>query len=220
MPESRFEYEERYKEVDPLETQRKLKVATFMLRHVETQIDHWFIPNHIMSPDEQGHWFDYERGYALRIREETGGAAPRAIITSKQLLQPADHSAMTNNEEALTAGGMLQVLLPMEDEFAHAISALKRKEDRQVLSFVEAKQLIESSGRKEYIVLEKTRSAYQSEMIPDIEVDMDTIPALQQTTLGFWASVEIEYTGTGSLEEARTKVRDFSSELGYDKKTS
>jgi hypothetical protein len=215
MSETKFEYEERYKETNPLKTQRKLAVAKFALSHIETQIDHWFIPKDIMSPNEQGQWFDYDQGYALRIREETSGAKPRVIITSKRLLRPADHSAMTNNEEVLTAGGMLRILTPMESEFISAIATLRRMGDEAEMSYGEAKRLIEDSGRKEYITLEKTRSVYRSDAITDIEVDMDTIPALQATALGFWASVEIEYTGAGTLDEAREKVRALSHELGY-----
>lgn len=218
MSESLFEYEERYKDINPLETQRKLTAAAFALSHMETLVDHWFIPKGIMTPEEQGLWFDYELGCALRIREETSGAAPRTIITSKQLLKVADHSAMTNNERILTVGGMLQVLSSMKDEFAVAIDLLSRKDSEQEVSYTEAKHLIENADRKEYITLEKTRGVYRSDSLTDIEVDIDTISALRSTKLGFWASVEIEYIGDGSLEEARERVRSVSRELGYDEK--
>lgn len=218
MPETTFEYEERYKETDPIGTRRKLELAKFVLSYVQTQIDHWFIPGNIMSPDEQAQWFDYERGYALRIREETNDENQKAIITSKQLLNPADHSAMTNNEASLTVAGMARVLSVIGDEFTPVIHVLDEMEGEKELTFGEAKQLIESVGRKEYITLEKTRSVYRSDEVADIEVDMDIIPALQSTALGFWASVEIEYTGQEPLEEARVKVRKISHELGYNER--
>lgn len=219
MVENRFEYEERYKEADSRAIQNRLGLAKFALGETLTQTDHWFIPNSIKSPYEQGLWFDYELGYALRIREETGDKQKSTlIITSKRLLREADHGAMTNNEAALTARGMAEVLRPIGAEFTPIVERLIVENSDKKLTFIEAKKLIESVGRKEYITIRKIRQVYRNDEIKNIEIDVDEIPALKSTDLGFSASVEIEYIGGGSLDEARAAVEVISRELGYDKK--
>lgn len=212
---SYFEYEERYAVYDPASTRRSLEAFGFSLHGSETQSDHWFIPNDIMSPTEQAQWFDYGNGYALRLREQFNGNKQQVFITSKQLLRPADHSAMTNNEAELTVAGMRRVLLPMGREFDGVIQKLIPYSDDQSLSLDEAKTLIENAGRKDYIVINKLRSTFHHTELPEILADLDIIPALKDTDLGFSASIELEYKGPGSPDEAKAAVRAVSSRLGY-----
>lgn len=170
-----------------------------------------------MTPDDQAHWFDYEAGYALRIRETETPQGRSTLITAKQLLRPADHSAMTNLEKPLTAAGAALVLSAIGDEFADVVAQLQSRAE-QKLSFAEAKKLIESAGRKEYITLEKQRSSFQNPGVANIVIDLDVVPALQHTSLGFYASIEIEHKGSAPLDEARAIVRSVSAGLGYDHK--
>jgi len=218
MPTTPFEYEERYKIIDIAATHHLLSMAGFVLSSTESQVDHWFIPNNIMSPDEQFHWFDYERGYAVRIREETTDQGTRDIITAKQLHVPGDHSTMTNHESIVTVDGVRQVLAPVGDEFAVLLESLSLRDGDELLSFSEMKLLFEKSGRKEYITLDKERATFRSPSLKQVVVDLDSIPALKETTLGYHAAIEVEYTGDGSPEDARKMVRDVSQALGYDEK--
>ena len=193
MSDEQFEYDE---------TQRVLEASGFALVGSERQIDHWYIPKAIMSPEEQGDWFDNQHGYALRIREETTPERQQTFITSKQLLKQGDHSAMTNNEALLTADGMTKVLQAIGGEFTEVVAKLKQRND-QTITFDEAKQLIEGAGRKEYITLDKQRKTFRNPKLADVVIDLDVIPDLEQTTLGFWASIEIEYTGSENLDDAQ-----------------
>lgn len=215
MTNDAFEYEERYKVTDPAATLQALGSAGFVLSGTKTQTDHWFIPNRIMTPDQQSHWFDYEAGYALRIREEVTDIGQVAVITAKQLLKPGDHNAMTNNELGLSTAGAITVLQAIGDEFASVVEQLNKRSGDS-LSFAEIKQLIESAGRKEYITLAKERSTFRNPTIADVVIDLDTIPALQGTPLGFWASIEIEYEGAESVDQAKQVIRAVSSQLGYN----
>lgn len=52
----------------------------------------------------------------------------------------------------------------------------------------------------------------------DIVIDLDTIPALEETTLGYSTALEIEYVGDASAQHARNIVRGISRSLGYDEK--
>lgn len=214
-----FEYEERYAVSDPASTRRALEDFGFTLQGSETQTDHWFIPNYIMSPKEQAQWFDYDNGYALRLREQTSGYHPQVFITSKQLLRPADHSGMINNEVELTAEGMRRALLPIGSEFDEVIQKLTAYGKEYPLSLDEAKNLIENAGRKDYLVIHKQRMTFHHIKLPEIIADLDNIPALEDTDLGFSACIELEYKGSGSPEEAKTAVRGVSSQLGYKQKS-
>ena len=215
MPTIPFEYEERYKVTDIERTRQSLAAAGFAETSEESQIDHWFIPKGIMSPEEQSRWFDYEKGYALRIREETTAKGMRNVITAKQLLNPGDHSTMTNHESVLTIAGVRKVLAAIGEEFTDLLGNLRQRSDDEVLSFQAVKHLIEQSGRKEYITLDKKRTTFRNPSVQDIVVDLDIIPALQETTLGYSAAIEIEYTGDASAEQARATVREVSRDLGY-----
>jgi len=210
-----FEYEERYAVSDPASTRLALEDFGFTLKGNETQTDHWFIPNYIMSPTEQAQWFDYDKGYALRLREQSSGDHLRVFITSKQLLRPADHSVMINNEADLTAEGMRRTLVPIGSEFDEVIQKLTAYSNEYPLSLDEAKNLIENAGRKDYIVIHKQRSTFLHAELPEIVADLDNIPALEDTDLGFSACIELEYKGPGSPDEAKKAVRGISSQLGY-----
>lgn len=192
-----------------------LAAAGFRLIGTESQIDHWFIPNDIMSPDEQSQWFDHEAGYALRIRQEITQQGSRDIITAKQLLIPGDHSSMTNHESTLTVAGARTVLGAIGGEFNSVIDTLRDRRNDEVLSFGEIKNLIEGVGRKEYITLDKERATFRNPSVDEITVDLDAIPALKETDLGYYAALEIEYTGDQALDEARRVVRSVSKSLGY-----
>jgi adenylate cyclase class IV len=213
-----FEYEERYKVVDPKATRQLLTAAGFALMGTESQVDHWFIPKDIMSPDEQYNWFDYKKGSAVRIREQTTQDGTRDIITVKQLVTPGDHSTMTNHEEILTVAGVRKVLSLVGEEFNSLLSDLHQRDGDEVLAFLEVKRLIEQSGRKEYITLNKERATFRNPSVQDVVIDLDVIPALKETALGFSAAIEIEYTGDASTEEARKTVRNVGRDLDYDQK--
>lgn len=213
-----FEYEERYRVIDPEATRRLLAAAGFTLISTESQIDHWFIPKDIMSPDEQYRWFDYGKGSALRIREQTTQHSKRDIITVKQLITPGDHSMMTNHEDMLTVAGVRKAL-SFVGEFSNLLdNHLSQRNDDEVLTYLEVKRFIEQSGRKEYITLDKERETFRSPAVQDVVIDIDVIPALEKTALGFSAAIEIEYIGDASAEEARKIVRDVGRDLGYDEK--
>lgn len=209
-----FEYEERYKVTDPDAVQAQLEAAGYAHTGTETQTDHWFIPRRIMSPEQQAHWFDHEHGYAVRIREQTTPGGSKAVITTKQLLREADHSAMTNNERPLSRSGMIEALSPIGDEFRATVAELGQRTDDMV-TITEAQQLILRAGRKEYLVFEKQRRTFHNPAMPNVVVDIDTIPALQTTSLGFWSSIEFEYSGAGTPEEAKRHIGSICRQLGY-----
>lgn len=213
---AQFEYEERYKVTNPEETHQLLLSHGYELKGTESQIDHWFIPRHIMSPEEQFQWFDYENGRALRIREQLEQEGAKNTITAKQLIAPADHSSMTNHEAGLTVAGIHSVLTSFAEEFRRGIDSLQGRDDNEVVSYADAKRLIEQHDRKEYITLHKERSTYRHPSIRDVVIDVDVIPALDDTALGHYAAIEIEYTGDESLESAREVIRNVSRDLGYD----
>ena len=212
---NQFEYEERYKVSDLISTQLNLEVNGFELSGHKVQTDHWFIPKYIMSAAEQAQWFDYDRGYALRLREETVGDLRKVIITSKQILYSADHSAMTNNEAELSTQGLQRVLAPLGSEFDELIQTVAANSSGHSLTLAEAKHLIENAGRKDYIVINKLRATYHNTGLPDITADIDSVPDLANTSLGFSAAIELEYNGSGSLDEAKAAVRSLSTRLGY-----
>ena len=211
-----FEYEERYKVSDVSSIQTILEANGFAKTSEETQSDHWFIPKEIMSPAEQAQWFDYDGGFALRIREQVKDNRRRTIITSKRLLQAADHSAMANYEAELTFQGMQEVLAPMGQEFDQIVNELATYQNDGRLSLDEGKSLIEKAGRKDYIVIDKQRSTYSNAAQPEVTADLDYVPALVDTDIGFAAAIELEYIGTGTIEEAKTAVRAISSKLGFE----
>lgn len=213
---NKFEYEERYKVIDVASIQKLLEVNGFRMTSEEIQSDHWFIPKEIMTPDEQAQWFDFDRGFALRIREQVKDNKRRTIITSKQLLHPADHSAMANYEAELTPRGMQEVLAPMGQEFNRIIQEVATYRNDEYLSLHEAKILIEKAGRKDYIVIDKQRSTYLNAAQPEVIADLDYVPALNGTDLGFAAAIELEYVGPGTIEEAKSAVRAVSSRLGFE----
>lgn len=215
MTDIPFELEERYKVMDPEATQRQLIAAGFMLTHTESQIDHWFIPKSIMSPQEQYHWFDYEAGYAIRVREKTTAQDSRTIITAKQLVIPGDHSTMTNHEDELTVAGTRKVLSAVGEEFKPILDDLSERRADEVVSFQELKRYMDTVGRKEYITLKKERTSFRNPAVQDVVVDLDIIPDLDGTSLGYYASLELEYTGSDSTEHARKVVRDASQSLGF-----
>jgi len=212
---NQFEYEERYKVSDPATVQRVLEADGFRPNGGEMQTDHWFIPKYIMSPAEQTQWFDHDMGYAVRLREQIIGDRRKLLITSKQLLRPADHSAMTNNEADLNIEGMWRTLTPVGSEFHELLAELATYDGNHSLSLEEAKRLIESAGRKDYLIINKQRTTYRNAQLPDVVADLDCVPALANTDLGFSAAIELEYCGSGSLEEAKATVRTLSARLGY-----
>ncbi len=216
MSTTPFEYEERYKVTDLEKTWGLLLAARFVLTSASSQTDHWFIPNNIMSPDEQSHWFDYEKGYAVRIREQVTAHGEQAIITAKQLIHAGDHSTMTNHENRLSVAGVRQVLSSIGSEFTELVNNLRQRKDEDILTFLEVKNFLEQAGRKEYITLNKKRTTFRNRDMQDIFIDLDVIPALQETTLGYSAAIEIEYVGNASPEEARKIVRTASQKLGYN----
>ncbi len=210
-----FEYEERYRADDPAATQQQLEDAGFILTSTQEQIDHWFIPTRISSPDEQAHWFDHEGGYALRIREESMGDMNRTLITVKQALRGADHSALSNLETELTTEGLLQAFERIGTEFGDAAAQLRTHAGNSGMTVQRATQLIVSAGRKEYLTIHKQRSTFSCSQQPDVVADIDTIPALRDTTLGFSAQIEFEYKGAGSLEDAERAISAVTRLLGY-----
>ena len=214
MPEA-FEYEERYRVDDPKAAVKAVEAAGFAQTGDETQIDHWFIPKRIMSPQEQAQWFDFESGYALRIREETTLSGTRTLITAKQLLVPGDHSAMTNNEDLLNTENAHRILQLMGEEFADAVQALEAHTVPE-LTYDEAKQLIESAGRKEYITIDKERRTFANADAPEVVIDIDVIPDLRGKKLGFYAAIEFEYKGTGTVKKAEQAVQKIAKKLGHD----
>jgi adenylate cyclase class IV len=213
-----FEYEERYKVTSLESVRRMLSVADFVQTGAESQIDHWFIPKNIMSADEQAQWFDYEKGSALCIREKTTTHGVQRVITVKQLVTPGDHSAMTNYESVLTAGGVRQVLPSVAEEFSGLLADLSERKDDESLSFLQIKRLIEQAGRKEYITLDKERTTFRNSSVKDVVVDLDVIPALRETTLGYYTAIEIEYVGDASERTAREVVRCVIQSVGFDEK--
>ncbi len=216
MSATPFEYEERYKVINPEATTQTLIAGGFVCTGKETQIDHWFIPFSVTSSEGQSQWFDFDKGYALRIREQTTTQGVKNIITAKQLINPGDHSSMTNHESILTVAGAREVLSFIGEEFSRVLDVLRDRQDDEALSYLEAKNLIELSGRREYITLDKERSTFQNPSVQDVVIDLDVIPALSETALGHQAALEIEYTGDAPLEGAREVVRSVSRELGYD----
>lgn len=218
MSATSFEYEERYKVVDPESIRRLLAAAGFALVGTESQIDHWFIPKRIMSPDEQYNWFDYEEGSAVRIREQTTQRGTQDVITVKQLITPGDHSTMINHEDVLTVAGVRKVLSFVSEEFSSLLDEFRQRDGNEVLTYPEVKHFIEQSGRKEYITLDKERATFRNSAVQDVVIDLDAIPALKETALGFSAAIEIEYAGDASAEEARKVVRSVGRDLGYDEK--
>jgi adenylate cyclase class IV len=218
-PDPLFEYEERYAVTDPAATRGQLEAIGFEFVRSEDQTDHWFIPQHIMSADQQGQWFDDERGWALRIREERTEDGQQLFITAKQVIVPHDHNTLRNVQGRLNAGDMRRVLLAMGSEFATAIAALGSQEEQWPISFAQAKQLITQAGRKEYLTAHKQRATFTTLAMRDVRVDLDAMPDLRGTDLGFWASVELEYTGGGTPEEAQLVIAQLRHDLGYDEAT-
>ncbi len=211
-----FEYEERYKVTDLEAARQALAAAGFEQTNSGSQTDHWFIPKRINSPEEQTRWFDYEKGYAVRVREEITMGSERTILTAKQLLTPGDHSAMANHESVLTVAGVRRVLLAVGAEFNGLVQTLAEREDDASLTYAELKRSLEQAGRKEYITLYKERITFRNPSMPEVVVDVDAIPALRGTGLGYYASIELEYTGGASIEDARSVVREASKRLGYE----
>lgn len=212
-----FEFEERYKVTDTGEICGRLERVGFTLVGTDSQVDHWFIPSTIMSPEAQGNWFDNEWGIALRIREESGVSGTKILATAKQVVEPGNHNNMTTLEELLTVAGLRRVFAFMGSEFTPAMQLMNDRKPEDPLSYADAKTMIESAGRKEYITLEKDRKIFRNPIMPDVVADLDSIPALAGTRLGFSASLELEYVGAGTEVQAAEVIRTLGARLGYER---
>lgn len=94
-------------------------------------IDHYFIPNKIMSSDEQASWFKGNEGFGLRIRETDNDYSGNITTTmvAKKLTQASDHGIHEELE------------LDAED-------------------YVQMKRFFELIGMKENVVVDKDRVVY------------------------------------------------------------
>jgi adenylate cyclase class IV len=201
---SSIEDEARYKVANTSDVIEILKRVGFSLRQQVDQIDHWFIPNEIMSVEEQAHWFDLEGGVAIRIREESEKVDEVKLeLTAKSLAIPGDHASLRNVEGPLSFVTMNEVLKEIQKDGEIGVVGTD-KED--TLTVAAAKLVLESAGRKEYLTIRKQRQNFGSESHPDVVVSVDIIPDLMPK-LGFSSAIEIEYVGSSSNASSATIVR-------------